>query len=77
MDRLVRDGYAKRIPHPDDRRSVAVVPTEHGKEEVRTTLRDMHGRMMAVVNEMSAAERDVVAAFLRRMIEGVTQPPAS
>jgi len=54
-----------------------VVPTEHGKEEVRTTLRDMHGRMMAVVNEMSAAERGVVAAFLCRMIEGVTQPPAS
>lgn len=77
VDRLVRDGYAERIPHPDDRRSVAVVPTEHGTEEVRTTLRDMHGRMMAVVNEMSAAERDVVANFLRRMIEGVTQPPAA
>ena len=73
VDRLVRDGYAERVPHPEDRRSVAVVPTEHGKHEVRATLRDMHGRMMAVVNEMSATERDVVATFLRRMIEGVTR----
>ncbi|RKQ35420.1 MarR family transcriptional regulator [Kocuria tytonis] len=75
VDRLVRDGYAERVPHPEDRRSVAVVPTEHGKHEVRATLRDMHGRMMAVVNDMSATERDVVANFLRRMIDGVTQPP--
>ena len=74
VDRLVRDGYAERVPHPEDRRSVAVVPTEHGKHEVRTTLRDMHGRMMAVVEDMSAAERDVVATFLRRMIDGVTRP---
>lgn len=74
VDRLVRDGYAERVPHPEDRRSVAVVPTEHGKHEVRTTLRDMHGRMMAVVEDMSVTERDVVATFLRRMIDGVTQP---
>ena len=73
VDRLVRDGYAERVPHPEDRRSVAVVPSEHGKHEVRATLRDMHRRMMAVVNEMSATERDVVATFLRRMIEGVTR----
>ncbi|MDO4917993.1 MarR family winged helix-turn-helix transcriptional regulator [Kocuria sp.] len=74
VDRLVRDGYAERVPHPEDRRSVAVVPTEHGRHEVRSTLQDMHGRMMAVVEDMTASERDVVAAFLRRMIDGVTRP---
>ena len=74
VDRLVRDGYAERVPHPEDRRSVAVVPTEDGKHEVRATLKDMHGRMMSVVNDMTAAERDVVATFLRRMIEGVARP---
>ncbi|WP_243635537.1 hypothetical protein [Kocuria tytonicola] len=62
------------MTHPEDRRFVVVVPAEHGKHEVRTTLRDMHGRMVAVVNDMSTSERDVVATFLRRMIDGVTQP---
>lgn len=67
VDRLVRDGYAERTPHPADRRSIAVVPTEHGDTEVRRTLRSMHARMMAVAEALSPQERAVVTIFLRNL----------
>lgn len=65
VDRLVRDGYAERTPHPADRRSTAVVPTPHGDQEVRETLRTMHARMMGIAEQLSSRERAVVTAFLR------------
>ncbi|WP_038371583.1 MarR family winged helix-turn-helix transcriptional regulator [Brachybacterium phenoliresistens] len=67
VDRLVRDGHAERMPHPEDRRSIAVVPTRHGDEEVRATLADMHERMFAVARALSPEEREVVTGFLRRL----------
>lgn len=72
IDRLVRDGYAQRAPHPEDRRSVAVEATEDGDREVRETLRRMHDRMYAATTAMGAQERAVVAGFLRRMIDSVS-----
>ncbi len=38
VDRLVRDGYVRRVPHPMDRRSVAIETTAKTDEEVRSTL---------------------------------------
>ncbi|SMY13042.1 MarR family winged helix-turn-helix transcriptional regulator [Brevibacterium jeotgali] len=72
IDRLVRDGYAQRTPHPADRRSVAVEATDDGDREVRETLRRMHDRMYAATTAMDAQERAVVAVFLRRMIASVS-----
>lgn len=71
VDRLVADGYARRMPHPDDRRSIAVEATEDGDREVRETLRRMHDRMYAVVATMSPADRAVVAGFLNDMTEAL------
>lgn len=64
VDRLVRDGYVERVPHPDDRRSFAIVPTEHGDREVRATLQTMHQKMFTVAESLSPAERLAVAKFL-------------
>lgn len=71
VDRLVRDGYARRTSHPDDRRSVAVEATEHGHREMRETLSHMHERMYGVVAGMRPEDRSVVASFLERMIDSV------
>lgn len=68
VDRLVRDGYARRVPHPDDRRSVALEATDDGDREVRETLRLMHDRLFRVADEMTDSDRAIVAAFLTRMI---------
>ncbi|GAA4282710.1 MarR family transcriptional regulator [Brevibacterium daeguense] len=72
VDRLVRHGFARRVPHPGDRRSVAVEATDQGDREVRETLRNMHDRMYQVVNEMSPDERATVAAFLSAMTRSLT-----
>lgn len=69
VDRLVAGGYARRTPHPADRRSIAVEATEDGDREVRETLRRMHDRMYAVVSAMGPADRTVVAGFLTRMTQ--------
>ncbi|MDR7081727.1 hypothetical protein J2X01_001008 [Arthrobacter ginsengisoli] len=44
--------------------------------EVRATLGDMHRRMMAVAEDLSAAEAWTVVSFLRRMGEAVADPRA-
>ncbi|MFV0475074.1 MAG: NAD(P)H-hydrate dehydratase, partial [Pikeienuella sp.] len=67
VDRLVRDGHVRRAPHPGDRRSTAVLPTEHGHHEVRETLRVMHERMLAVASSLDEQERAVVLRFLQRL----------
>lgn len=73
VDRLVRDGYAERTPHPADRRSTAVVPTPHGDREVRATLRTMHARMMAVVEQLTLSEREVVIRFLQGLNQSLEE----
>lgn len=77
VDRLVRDGYAQRGAHPEDRRSVAVEATENGDREVRETLRRMHDRMYETVASMSAVDRAVVADFLHRMIGSLSDDPST
>lgn len=67
VDRLVRDGYVERTPHPTDRRSTTVVPTALAHRRVQQRLRAMHARMMAVAEDMTAPERAVVIDFLRRL----------
>lgn len=71
IDRLVGSGHARREPHPTDRRSLVIVPTAATDTEVRSTLGDMHRRMMAVAEDLSADEARIVVNFLRRMSEAV------
>lgn len=71
IDRLCRDGYAERIVHPADRRSVGIVPTEYSENEVRGTLHKMHERMMDAVGTLSESERIATAKFLKAMIRSV------
>lgn len=73
IDRLVASGHVRREPHPTDRRSLVIVPTGATDSEVRATLGDMHRRMMAVAEELSAEEARVVIKFLRRMSEAIAE----
>jgi DNA-binding MarR family transcriptional regulator len=75
IDRLVGSGHVRREPHPTDRRSLVIVPTVETDAEVRATLGDMHRRMMAVAEDLSAEEARTVVSFLRRMSEALTEPP--
>lgn len=71
VDRLVRDGYARRVAHPDDRRSVAVETTQHSDAEVRSTLGRMHTRMIDTAESLDPAELAAVAKFLTGLTEAV------
>ena len=75
IDRLVGSGHVRREPHPTDRRSLVIVPTVETGAEVRATLGDMHRRMMAVAEDLSAEEARTVVSFLRRMSEALREPP--
>ncbi|MGP9694737.1 MarR family winged helix-turn-helix transcriptional regulator [Brachybacterium sp. AOP25-B2-12] len=75
VDRLVRDGYAERSAHPEDRRSTAVHPTAAGSEEVHRTLNAMHARMLAVAASLTPAERGVVTRFLRELNHALDAQP--
>lgn len=67
VDRLAKDGYVRRVPHPDDRRSVALEPTAKTDDEVRATLGDMHRRMLDSVESLTPEEVRVVARFLENL----------
>lgn len=71
IDRLCRDGYAERVVHPADRRSVGIVPTDYSDTEVRGTLHRMHEQMMDAVGTLSEDERVAAAKFLEAMIRSV------
>ena len=73
VDRLVRDGYVRRVPHPMDRRSVAIETTAKTDEEVRSTLGGMHRRMLAAVEDLSPEQLEAVPLFLSALIESVAE----
>ncbi|WP_299168214.1 MarR family winged helix-turn-helix transcriptional regulator [uncultured Arthrobacter sp.] len=73
VDRLVASGHLARRPHPTDRRSVEIVPTDSADTEVRETLGDMHKRMREVAESLSPEEALHVTRFLQRMTWAVEQ----
>ena len=76
IDRLVSSGHVRREPHPTDRRSLVIVPTAATDAEVRETLGEMHRRMLAVAEGLSAEESRVIVSFLRRMAEALNEHAA-
>jgi DNA-binding MarR family transcriptional regulator len=71
VDRLCRDGYAERVAHPEDRRSVAITPTAKADDEVRSTLGEMHKRMLAAAESLTPAELAAVAKFLTALTRSI------
>ncbi|GAA2861275.1 MarR family winged helix-turn-helix transcriptional regulator [Paenarthrobacter ilicis] len=71
VDRLVRSGFVTREPHPTDRRALILKPTSGSEQEVRSTLGDMHSRMMEVAETLDGDDAAVVVDFLRRMRKAI------
>lgn len=70
IDNLEREGLAKRLPHPDDRRAFAVTLTETG----RRLLPILDDRILALEDELAAPlssiERDTLRNMLQRIAAG-------
>lgn len=73
VDRLVRSGHVQRVPHPDDRRSVAIEPTPRSDAEVRQTMGAMHERMLAAVQSLTPEELTGAAKFLAALTQSVDE----
>lgn len=69
LDRLTASGHLERTPHPTDRRSLIVVPTEHAHRELRDRLARMHERMRTIARAVPEPARPAVVQFLRDMAQ--------
>lgn len=69
LDRLAAAGHITRVPHPTDRRALAINITDDTHQRVRESVGRMHARRFDVVAGMPPAERDVVIRFLAHLID--------
>lgn len=68
IDRLVVHGLVKRAADPDDRRVVQVRLTEAGLATVDAAMSDLLRIETEALGEMPDADRDDLAALLRRLL---------
>src|SRR6476646_9236221 len=68
VDRLERRGLVGRSPDPHDRRGVIVRLTPEGQEAVDAAMADLLDRERTLLAELSAPDREQLAAMLRRLL---------
>ena len=68
VDRLERRGLVGRSPDPTDRRGVIVRLTPTGQRTVDDAMTDLLDRERDLLAELSAGDRDELAAMLRRLL---------
>lgn len=74
VDRLSRDGYVRRVEHPEDRRSVAIEVIGDMDREVQSSLSSMQERLISATDALTEAERAGAAKFLQALTESVSEP---
>jgi DNA-binding MarR family transcriptional regulator len=67
VDRLVASGHLTRTPHPTDRRSVLLRPTELARTQMEEHLADMHDRMRKIAATVPESARPAVIEFLEAL----------
>jgi DNA-binding MarR family transcriptional regulator len=71
VDRLVQQGYAARVPDPDDARAVLVAATAAG-EAVRVRVRDQARLALdEILDEFTDDEADQLAELMSRLVASV------
>jgi DNA-binding MarR family transcriptional regulator len=73
LDRLERAGLIERSPDPDDRRGVVITLTDEGRALIDRVTEAHLANEARLLAGLSAAERDRLAALLRKLT--VTLPP--
>lgn len=71
VDRLETRGLVRRLPAPNDRRSVIVELTAAGRETVDAAFEALLAHEHAILTSMPNAEREHVADALRRLLHAV------
>lgn len=67
LDRLAQGDHIRRLPHPSDRRSLAIEVTEHTRQAARQTVGRAHARRFQAAAALSTGERESVIRFLQEL----------
>jgi DNA-binding MarR family transcriptional regulator len=68
IDRLETKGLVERLPDPNDGRGVLVKLTAAGKKAVDLALTDLLERERLLLDEVTAAQREVLVRVLREIV---------
>jgi DNA-binding MarR family transcriptional regulator len=77
LDRLERLGLVRRLPNPEDRRSVLVEVTEAGRDLCDRFLPGINALQIAVMSDLEAAERDQLLELLAKVLAGAARVAAA
>ena len=70
LDRLERRGWVRRLPNPDDRRSVLVEITDDGRALCDRFLPGIHTVERSVMSELTPEERSHLLELLAKVLAG-------
>jgi DNA-binding MarR family transcriptional regulator len=73
LDRLERQGLVRRLPNPEDRRSVLVEVTEAGRGLCDRFLPGINALQIAVMSDLEPAERDQLLELLEKVLAGAAR----
>ena len=73
IDRLVRDGYVKRIPDPDDRRACIVSLTKKGENSVKDFLDTVRKVWKDILLCLSTKEQRQYLNILRKIVNTLSK----
>lgn len=71
VDRLEQSGHVRREPRPDDRRRVALVPSENSGIEVMTALAPLLADIEAAAASLTEREAAAVTRFLTQAADAM------
>jgi|SRR5438105_2718926 len=74
VDRLIRQGLADRVPDPEDRRVVHIVPTERGDGLLRRFTSAKQAMMVQVLAPLSDAELATLVRLLDKVASAASRP---
>ncbi len=68
LDRLAEGGHIRRMPHPSDRRSLAIEVTDETRLAARASVGRTHARRFDAIAALTSGEREAVARFFDSLI---------
>ncbi len=73
LDRLERKGWLRRLPNPNDRRSVLVEISDEGQRLCDQFLPGIHAVEQAVMSELDPTEREQLLELLGKLLAGAAR----
>ena len=70
IDRLERDNLLRRIPDPDDRRSVRAEITQEGRKRFQAGMKAAQDTWTAILSPLESGDQQDLGRILERMMGG-------